>query len=137
MCQLNVLHTVDKNGPQHHFVYEPPEEDTVPGETYDEGPRTFTYSIKTKPEDQWFFEFTIQEEGKDRLKVTMMNNHGREEYTGKGTPEEMIVMLARTSGKTVTSSSNRAGPGEYSYYAIPANQYETPVKCGTIPHTAS
>ena len=113
MCEFSVLKTLDKNGEAHQFVYEPPEEDQVFGDNYDEIARTFTYRIKTAPDNEHFFEFTIQKEGQDRLRVVMMENFFREEYKGKGIPEAMIMMLARTSGKTVTSSSNGAEPGEY------------------------
>ncbi|MHB8521894.1 MAG: hypothetical protein ACYDH9_14190 [Limisphaerales bacterium] len=114
------MNTVDKRGQRHRFVYGPPEEDVVAGDSWDEGARTFTYRIKTKPEDEEFFDFTVQEEQQARLRVTMMHNHSREEYTSKGVSEAMITTLAEASGKTVTSSSNKAGPGEYR--TVPADK---------------
>src|SRR5260370_21972716 len=113
MCDYSVLITLDKNGKTHRFIYEAPEEDQAFGGNWDQATATFTYRVKTEPKTEYCFEFTVQQEGQDRLRVVMMENHGREEYRAKGIPEAMILMLARSSGKTVTSSSNRAGPGEY------------------------
>jgi hypothetical protein len=112
MCD-RVLDTVDEDGEGHHFVFGPPEEDLAVGNNYDEASRIFTYRAKTTAENEHFFEFTVQEEGQACLRVTMMNNHGREEYRGKGIPEALICMLARRNGITVTSSSNHAGAGQY------------------------
>ncbi len=113
MCEFSDLDTLDKNGEAHHFVYGQPEEDQVFGDNYDQVETTSTYRIKTAPTDMNFYEFTVQTEGQDRLRVVMLENHLREEYKSKGIAQAMILMLARTSGKTVTSSSNRAGSGQY------------------------
>src|SRR5450759_4886374 len=104
MCEFAILDMLDKNGVAHTFVCEAPEEDQAVGDNYTEIARTFTYRIKTNPNDQHFFEFTSQEEGPDRLRVATMNNHFREEYRSKGIPEAMIMMLVKTTSKKVTSS---------------------------------
>ena len=113
MCEYSHLNTVDKNGGIHHFIYAPPEEDRHFGANPDQASAVFIYRIKTAIADEHSFEFSVQDISRDSFRVVMMENHLRKEYTSKGIPEAMIILLARTCGKTVTSSSNLNGAEEF------------------------
>lgn len=112
MSEPTIIETRSKTGEVHQFACEAPEEDTVFGDDINKPVRNLVYRLRTQPDDEYFFEFTIKEE-QDLLRVVMMNNHSRPEYTGKGIPEAMIVRLAKESGKRISSSSNQGCENEY------------------------
>ena len=53
-----------------------------------------------------FFFFSGETISDEKIKITMMNNHNQEIYSGKGIPERLIEELHIITGKDIVSSSN-------------------------------
>lgn len=51
--------------------------------------------------------YRAEEIGDNQLKITVMNNRNSDVFSAKGIPEKIIDELAKISGKTVISSTNK------------------------------
>jgi hypothetical protein len=106
------MHTIDcvgRDGVKRVFVFDQPEEEFTP-----EGDRELFYCIKTRPEDDYFFELQLREKADGQFQIISIENHFRPEYSSKGIPDSLLPYLARNLGHRVCSSRVRVeGTNEY------------------------
>ncbi len=71
------------------------------------GGETWRYRIRTADRTD-FFESRFVAMGEAEVQSVMINLNGQVEFSARGIPEALFALVARDSGRTLVSSSNRA-----------------------------